>query len=840
MSNVVYHGADIETFADVDLGAWMLSRWPTGTERPRGLVIYKDSVNITQAWITDESLLFDRSATYHLYEVPNGGVLGGITKLLGAVLNPILKLFTPKTATPQGLRNARSPSSNNELQGRTNAPRPGERIPDIRGKVRAFPDLLMDYRIFKDRIEHEVQFLLIGAGEYALTDIRDGITPASNISGLQLSFYKNGTAPRFGDPYLKIGGDIDTIQFPIFVAKSSNEADGAEVRPPNYADVSRARFTGFPTGQLRITIPDDNTNVDWGDRTPASSVIILTDFYSFEPHSTIPNVFIMRDVSGSYTVQSSQTNEITLDINGKEGWQGFVPTGQEIYSSAYERPDGFWQFASGVETRLRKFNPSLDTTEPYVVGPYLLDRADKVLVNLYARNGMYLSNGDIFTESCNFAVTLSDPNRIQPSVVHTMSVRGKFTEAVGETLIAQNPFNGPVNVSVRRTSDTNKNWEGNVVDSVVWRDLYAIQDIGPRSYGDVTLCQAVQRATNTAVKQKEKKLNMLATRVHNGVASDNFADVIVSMHTDPLFGRRTLQSLDVQDLYAVQQRTLDYFGDPRSIQCGYTFDDVKTTYEDALNIICSPVNVTPFQIGSSLHFWSELPQPVSAMQFGHAFKVPGTDRRTRSFSPPRNFTGVQIKYYDHTAQSYLYVTKGEQNNLNKIDLAACQSRYLAEIKANREYNKQLYQRISHDTSTFSIGLQTAPGMRVDMIDNTRLKQSEGTVESVNGLMLLLSDPVESVPGGVYSITLTSRVGTIENIPVTLTQDPFTVMLTRQPTVDVYTGWLRDKTAYVVRADDQRSKLAMLVQSMQPSGRDDNYKVGLTCINYDDRYYKDDK
>ena len=60
------------------------------------------------------------------------------------------------------------------------------------------------------------------------------------------------------------------------------------------------------------------------------------------------------------------------------------------------------------------------------------------------------------------------------------------------------------------------------------------------------------------------------------------------------------------------------------------------------------------------------------------------------------------------------------------------------------------------------------------------------------------------------------------------------------TEDIYTGWFRDKTAYVISADDLRSSLAMLVQSMEPSGRDNNYQVGLTCINYDDRYYKDDK
>jgi len=839
MSKVVYFGEKTETVENVDFSQWLLNRWPHGTVPPRGLQIFKNETNITHEWFVDPSVLADPDATYYLYEVPAGGALGGIMRLVGAILKPILKLFGTAQSPTGSVKNTRNPSSNNALQGRTNTSRPGERIADIRGMVRSFPDLLMDYRIFRGGSEYEVQFLCVGEGEYQLEDIRDGITPASNISGEQLAFYKNGAAPGFGDPYMQIGGGFRISDFPIVVAQSSNEADGTEVLPPNYADLSRVTFRAFPTGNIVATPPDENTTIDWGTRAPTGSTVRLVDFYSFEPHPTLANVFIRHDVSGLYRVNGSGGDTLLLDIGSTFGWGAFPADGQTIYDRAYERPDGFWQFQSGVETRLRRFSPSCDSTDPYTVGPYLLESADKIQVNLYAQNGVYKSNGDIFKYEAAFVVILSDPDQVLPSVFHSMLVQGRFTEAVGETLIVPNPFNGPVNVSVRRLTDTDKNFEGNVVDAVVWRDLYAVRDISPRSYGNLTLVHAVTRATNAAIKQKEKKLNMLATRVYNGVASSNFADVIMSMHTSPLFGRRTLATIDRDGLYRVQQQLLDYFGNPQAIQCGYTFDNTNTTYEEGLQIICNAVNVTAYQVGSVISFWPDLPQVSSAMQFGHAFKVPGTDRRTRTFSPQRSFTGVQVKYYDHKEHSYLYVNKGEQNNVNKIELLACQSRYLAEIRANREFNKLRYQRITHETVTQSIGLQAAPMMRVDMVDNTRLKQSEGTVEAVDGLTLHLSDPIVIIPGASYSITLTGRLGTIENIPITIV-DEFIVTMTRQPTVDVYTGWLRDKTAYVVRADDQRSKLAMLVEKMQPSARDNNYTVSLTCINYDDRYYQDDK
>lgn len=840
MSKVIYHAQKKEVAENVDFGEWMLKRWPLGSERPRGLLIFKDNENITQAWVQNEELIKDPDATYHLYELPRGSALGLVGKVISTILNPILKIFMPNTSAAASLKNSRSASSNNSLQGRTNASRPGERLADIRGKVLAYPDLLMDYRIFVDRTEYEVQFLCLGVGEYEVSDVRDGITPVANISGEKLDFYKNGNAPGFGSPYLNIGGSISLSTFPIMVAKSSNEADGSEVKPPNYADISKATFKIYSTGEIDTTIPSTtSTTIDWAERAPVGSTVTLTQFYSFTPNALPAGTYTRNDLSGTYTVLSAGENILILDTTGHSGWSA-LSSGQDAYLEAYQRTDGFWQFTTTSGATKYTFKPSVDSSTPYIIGPYLLDDTDKIMVNLYAQNGVYKTDGDVYPFTANFQVILSDPNGIQPNVTHSMSVSGRFTEAVGNTLIVDNPYNGPVNVSVRRTSNTDKDFSGSVVDNIKWRDLYAISNISPRSYGDVTLIHSVTKATNAALKQKERKLNMVATRLYNGVASSNFADVVMSMHLDPVFGRRTLDTIDQDALYAVQQQLLDYFGDTRAIQVGYTFDNNSTTYEEGLQTICNTVNVTPYQVGSVLYFWPELPQNISAMQFGHAFKLPDSDKRTRTFAPPKEYTGVQVKYFDHDAKSYLYVTRGEETNLNKIDLVACQSKYLATIRADREMNKLRYQRVTHETTANSIGLQATPGMRIDMIDNTRMKQMEGFIEDVKGLTLTLSDPVTFVTGMTYSITLTGRLGTIENIPVTAGDDEFTVVLNSAPSEEIYTGWLRDRTSFIIRTDDQRTKLAMLVQSMEPSGRDNNYQVGLTCINYDARYYQDDK
>lgn len=846
MARILYFkpGHDVIDEVAENLGEWLLSTWPVGSVRPRGLKLYKNEVtpenDITHEWVNNPSVVMDPDANYIVVEFPKGPVTPFIPYIVAAIVAvAATMLLTPNAGLSASLKNTRSASSNNALQGRTNAPRPGERIADIRGFVRAYPDLLMDYKIFVDRTEYEVQFLCLGAGEYQIEDVRDGITPASNIAGEQLDFYKNGSAPAFGSPYMNIGGSIDLSTFPIMTAKSSNEADGSEVKPPNYADVSKATFKIYSTGEIDTTVTGgSNVVIDWTERASAGQVV-LSGFYSFTANTLPAGTYTRNDLSGTYNVLSSGDNILILDTTGHPGWSALSATGQDAYLEAYLRTDGYWQFTSTSGATLQKFTPVVESTAPYQVGPYLLDNADKVMINLYAQSGVYKTDGDVFPFYVVFTVTLEDPSGIQASVTHDVSVSGRFDEAVGSTLIVDNPFDGPVNVYVKRISNTDKDFKGTVVDTVKWRDLYAITNVPPRTYGDVTLIHTVTRATNAALKQKERKLNMLATRIYNGVASRNFADVIMSMHTDPFFGRRSIDSIDVDALYDVQEQILNYFGDTRAIEVGYTFDNNSTTYEEGLQVICGPVNVMPYQVGSVLYFWPELPQDVSAMQFGHAFKIPDSDKRTRSFAPNKDYTGVQVKYFDHDSKSYLYITKGEETNLNKIDLLACQSAWLANIRASREFNKLKYQRITHECETLSIGLQASPGMRIDMIDNTRVKQMEGVVVDVDGLTLVLSDPVTFVDGNTYSITLTHTLGTLENIPVTAGDDEFSVIMAHQPSEEIYTGWLRDRTAYIIRTDDQRTKLAMLVQSMEPSGRDNNYQVGLTCINYDARYYQDD-
>lgn len=846
MAQILYFkpGCDVIKEESENLGTWFLESFPVGSVLPRGLKLYKNSVSdendITDKWRDEISVVLDNNANYIVVEFPNGPVLPFVPYIVAAIIAVAATLLLAPGVTGVSSTNNSNTSSNNSLQGRTNESRPGKRIADIRGLVRAYPDLLMNYTIFKDGIEYENQFLCLGAGEYYVTDISDGITPITNVSGTKVSIYSPGTSPGNGSPSTVLNGGIDLVSFPIVEAKESNEVDGAELLPPNYADVSAGNltFTIYSTGQIDAVSNDTGNPLDWSERTKVGDYFTISGFISLQS-TGVSGRYFLHDLSGTYIVTGTSANGVLLNVSANPNWGFLSPTGQTPVTTVYALTDGTYSLTNVAGSTRVDYTLSMDSNNPYVVGPYLMTDANKILVNAVAQSGIYRRRYYITPFDVTLRISVTDYNNpSNPQVNFDFVVPGSQS-ATGASYMFVNPYPDAAYVSMRRITDTTLNESISTIDSVKWRDMYGINVIGTPDYGNVTLIHSVTEATSAALKLKQRKLNMLATRIYNNAASKNFADVIMSMHLDPFFGRRGIDTIDVDALYSVQNQILDYFGDQRAIEVGYTFDDLSTTYEEALQVICAAVNVTPYQIGSVLYFWPELPQEASAMQFGHAFKVPDSDKRTRSFSPVKNYTGIQVKYYDHDADSYQYVTVGEETNLNKIDLLACQSKWLATVRAKREYNKLQYQRITHECTTLSIGLQAAPGMRIDMIDNTRLSQMEGVITDVNDLILTLSDPVTFINGNNYSITLTHALGTLENIPITAGDDEFSVVMAHQPSEQIYTGWLRDRTSYVIRTDDQRTKLAMLVQSMEPSGRDNNYQVNLTCINYDARYYQDD-
>jgi hypothetical protein len=86
-------------------------------------------------------------------------------------------------------------SSNNLIAGQTNTLRPGARVPDILGRVRAYPDLLCSpVDVYSEANQTIGQMFVIGMGDYEVDDttIKLGETPITSIQGARLDVYPSG------------------------------------------------------------------------------------------------------------------------------------------------------------------------------------------------------------------------------------------------------------------------------------------------------------------------------------------------------------------------------------------------------------------------------------------------------------------------------------------------------------------------------------------------------------------------------------------------------------------------------------------------------------------------
>ena len=90
VSDPVYDSAE-------SLEQWCLNKWKPGEQVPRGLRIFINEVSeendITDKWFKDTSLLQKDGVTYIVAIMPSGGVVGAITKVIGALLNPIINYW---------------------------------------------------------------------------------------------------------------------------------------------------------------------------------------------------------------------------------------------------------------------------------------------------------------------------------------------------------------------------------------------------------------------------------------------------------------------------------------------------------------------------------------------------------------------------------------------------------------------------------------------------------------------------------------------------------------------------------------------------------------------------
>lgn len=818
-----------------------LAEWIVNNQGFEQLYIWRTHISRETSCINIKSiepLLGDPNETWHIATKPDGPETW-IPLIVSVVIGVASALIMPKPDIPE-MTNANK-TSNNAIQARSNQPRIDKRLPDIRGREpKAYPDLWSSYIIFSNNKEFEVSLMCLSVGKCLIHEdtVKDGDTLAADIDGLSVEFYNPYETPMNGStPFLRIGSAITDR---ILAVRQSNEVDGATLLAPN-DDTRNIDVTARPTGV--ITVQDDGN--DWDEIYDVGDTTTLVDFYSFEA-VTSEVYFTRHDLSGEYEITAVTPTELTVAV--KPGWE-FLSTTLPVTTKTYTdngAPTHYYMTPPvGVAYSTQNYKPSVGAFGTKTLGPFDCSGNESVFCNLVAQSGLYKKKQHPENITVQFEVVFTNKDTQAKQTEPLITMSSNAEDSVQSTFEFSVPF-ANCTIEITRVTDTDFDFEGNVVDEVKWRDLYFVNSPTVTDFGNVTTILAKTRATDSALRRKDRKLSLAVTGYtetpSNGlVASHNFADVIYGLHVDPYIGRRTAATIDTQNLYDVQQQIIDYFNDPDAVKVGFTFDDDSYRYEDHLNTICGAVNVTPYQVGSKIQFFWEGPQEYSVQQFGHRSKNPnGAETRSRLLRNRDNYDGIELTYKDEITgdTETLHVpADNSATNPDKSDLKGQNQEKYAKVIAYRAYNKLKNERITHEFTALDKARLLAKGQRIDVVDGTREQRDNGYIDEVNGLQYWLSQSHNFAPGTPnVSIVLSKRDGALEGIPVTISDSQEYVTLQHAPSESPYVGHFADRTDYSLSADSERGKLAMIVKSIAPDGDD---SVVVSCSNYTDDFYKND-
>lgn len=598
-----------------------------------------------------------------------------------------------------------------------------------------------------------------------------------------------------------------------------------------YGILSVSTAAGFTTLELDISQnysawPGPLGNVQ---TTPIGSPIL-----------TRPSGEVLYDLSGEYIINTLTSNELSLA------------------DPAAVNPD--WTV---LENDYGGVTPELIVTaqgqKDRYVGWMTVESAapiSRAICNIVALNGLYADNGQQqYRRDVSLrleAVPLDADGSPTGSVrVFEDVLQGSATSRATRALT----MNVDLGVeSLRwqfrmiRTSDSDTSFDGQIVDEVKWRDLYAASRVDQPNFGDVTTVLASTFATDGALAVKERKLNLLVTRQiplreGDGFTSTlhstrNAADILCAIALDPRIGNRSIAEIDVDGIYATVDEIVDYFGIPDAAEFCYTFDKSEMSFEETFQAVANAIFCRAYRQGSQLRLFFERETDDSSLLFNHRNTLPGSESRTFSFGPAEGYDGVEYEYVspDDYAVVTIYLPDQSAVKPQKIESVGVRSHRQGELHAWRAWNKILHQHTTMDRDCLSEASMLVLGQRILCSDTTKAGEQGGYVTAVDGLAVRLSQPMDWSQPGPHVMFIQNSDGQTEGIPISSAGEDSWALLSRPPRVPIVTSSAQP-TGYIIGSGtEQRQAAPFIVTAKNPI---DGFNVRLSAVNYDRRYYAKD-
>ena len=799
--------------------AFVVAHIPDGTP----FKIYIDEIGDDTDVTEDFDALQEDEATFYVVESPGGGVVKGIFSLVGKVLNPILKLFTPSTQAAAA-PNQQGASPNNSLTDRTNKSRPYQRTYDICGTVQCIPnDLMTVYRKY-DTNGNVIEFGFYDCGRGPLdtpaSGITDGDTRLSEITGSSAAVYGPFTSPNSGAPQTMVG---DPITEGLYVTASSNEVDGAELKAANDLTANIGDVATVSRVGNVATIVDPTGDSRFNDYMKVGDAIELIDI------KTSSHV-----LSGIYTVTSISAVDVSFTVDGTVNpWLG-------------------------ITTSTPLLPGDISTTGPYNKVAvswsnwFTMDKikASRVLANFGAQSGMYKDDGN---KKRSAAVTIRleyqaldvNGSPIGPVYSADGTVSGRSSDQTGVSIVGSLPTPSTFRARARRVTDKDLDFEGQVVDDVSFDNLYAqIPDTTP-NYGNRTTVHTARRQTPRATSIKAPKLALIVTeRIYKYLGGGVFdtaltnntqaAQSLIRLLRDPVCGGLNLTASNMDRLLAVQAEVEAYFGSAQAGQFCYTFDSFDVTMQDIINTVAEAIFCRAYREGSAILLDFDRPRMGPEMVFTHRSKAPG-EKWTRAFNTRDRYDSLKFSYIDPATNTKETITIPADGGLKTetYDSKGIRNYKQAYWAAYRRYQRNLLNRVSVEFAALEEGISARPGRAISVVKGSRVSPFDGYVVAVDGLTVVLSQNVEFTPGQEHSLILKRRDGSVQSVSVMPGANNRTVIMTSAPQEAIYTGNEALKTEFSFGSEDRHNAQMMVVSTVEPGS---DRTVRITGYNYTDDYY----
>jgi hypothetical protein len=705
------------------------------------------------------------------------------------------------------------------LSARSNKARPLERIPDIYGSVKAIPDVIAPtYSTYENNKEIEHGFYCVGRGEYLIEEVRDSDTPIDLINGASAGVYNPFNSPNAGPPDIAIGGHISEG---VVAAYRSNQVDGITVSP----DFASGVFDSDQIIMAAVFGEPNHTAIIRIDTQPWDSSYIVGE------NAVLTNVVVgIDDYSGTHEIIAVNENgySLELDLGFPFGAGGIPAAGGSI------EPENVKEF-----------------TDWFYMTEDLFNRA---IINIVAPNGMFLDDGSLSLQlrSVNYEFQIEGVDNSGAPDGNVFIIPETITGSQ-QSIVALTTFHDfvtPTRFRVRAKRLTSRYiGPAQVVDEIKLDDVYGVTDINVNDFGNITTIQTRTIATPFATASRQRELSCIATELINEYQGGGFFDPsltpnkrgiqsFIKAALDESIGNRTEDEVALDELLALDAEINSYFGNAKMGEFSYTFDSTDISFQEVTQTIFDAVFCIAFRENGKIDALLEKIQNIPSMLFTHRSKQPNSESQSRNFNPSTINDGVEFTYVDPDTDTdeVIYIPENKTAvNPKEFNIAGIRNRQQALVRARREYNKILHQKVSLEVTVTAEGRYIKPLDMIAVVKGTRVKTFDGEIIAQDGLTLTLSADVEFGVGD-HTIVLKDEEGGTESILVTAGTQPNQVILNLPPAQTIRTGIDKRRTEFSFGPEATHLAERFLTQEIDIS---DKWFVNLKAINYSDEYYSQD-